>query len=169
MVLAALGIDSFADFCSVTGIFVSVVGLLVVWREARAAKSAAEEAADAADEMRAELNQFDMVKSLSETLAAFDEVKTLQRYGVWELLPANYSAIKKALLSAKRNAPNLTQSHRRKLQSAIQTCSSIEDTIEEGLALNQPPNNVPALNKALSSHIMDVHEVLLHVRGQVGE
>ena len=163
------GINSFPDFCGVAGFFVAVVGLLATWNEARKARTAAEAASAAAAQMRDDLNQFDIIKTLSETAAAFEEVKTLQRYGVWELLPANYSRIKTALLAVKRTAPALTNAHRRKLQAAIQTCSSIEDTIETGLATETAPDDVPGLNKALSAHQLNLQDVLLYVREQIGE
>lgn len=168
MILAFLGIDSFVDFCGVAGLFVSIVGLTAAWREARAAKSAAEQAKEAATQMRHDLNQFDIVKTLSEALSTFDEVKTLQRYGVWELLPNSYTEIKKALLSVKHTAPKLTSVHKKRLQSAIQTCASIEDEIETSLSLKQNPVDVARLNRSLSTHVMDLQEVLLHVRAQVG-
>lgn len=166
--MAWLEIKSFVDFCGVAGLFVSLIGLAVVWKEAREAKTAAQQASAAATQMRDDLNRFDVVKSLSETLTAFEEIKTLQRYGVWELLPQNYSDIRKALLSIKRMAPNLNASHRRHLQSAIQTCSSIEDEIEVSLSLNQVPSDVPRFNRTLTGHVDEVHDVLLHVRDQIG-
>jgi hypothetical protein len=81
-------INSFPDFCGVAGFFVAVVGLLATWNEARKARTAAEAAAEAAEQVRDDLNRFDIIKTLSETAAGIEEVKTLQRYGVWELLPA---------------------------------------------------------------------------------
>jgi hypothetical protein len=168
-VLAFWGINSFPDFCGVAGFFVAVVGLLATWNEARKARTAAEAAAEAAAQMREDLDRFDIVRTMSETMAALEEVKTLQRYGVWELLPANYSGIKKGLLTVKRSAPSLTNSHRRKLQSALQTCSSIEDSIETALSADEVPADVAGMNRALSIHIMNLHELLLHVRTQIGE
>jgi hypothetical protein len=168
-VLAILGIKSFPDFCGVAGLFVSVIGLIATWREAKKARTAAEQAAAASHQMRDDLNKFDIVRSLSETVAAFEEAKTLQRYGVWELLPSSYSDIRKSLMTIKKIGPNLTNLHRRKIQSAVQTCSSIEDEIEIALSQNAEPQDVPQMNKTISAHIMDLQDLLLHVRNQVGQ
>jgi hypothetical protein len=166
----ALGINSFPDFCGVAGLFVSVVGLIATWREARAAKTAAQQASRAANKMRENLNRFDVVKSLSETLIAFEEVKTLQRHNVWELLPKNYSMIKRELLSAKRMAPNLSPNQKKQLQTAIQTCASIENEIEIGLSQKLTVDlDIPRFNKVLSSHMVEIQDLLLHVRSQVGD
>ncbi|PYI92266.1 MAG: hypothetical protein DME97_11080 [Verrucomicrobia bacterium] len=169
MVVAVLDIKSFPDFCGVAGLLVSVVGLIGTWLEARKARTAAEHAAAASQRMREDLDKFDIVRSLSETVAAFEEAKTLQRYGVWELLPASYSEIRMSLMTIKNIGPNLTNTHRRRIQSAVQTCSSIEDEIEIALSQNVTPQDVPLMNKTISAHILDLQELLLHVRNQVGQ
>jgi ribosome-binding ATPase YchF (GTP1/OBG family) len=166
-----------ADLAGIIGIPLTLIGLWISVREAhrsataaRAAQTAAQQAADAANNMRDELNRFDVVRSLSDTLIAFEEVKTLQRYSVWELLPRNYSAIKRELLAAKRMAPNLSAAHKKRLQTAIQTCASIEDEIETSLSQSPPSTmDVPRFNKALSGHMMEIQDVLLHIRSQIGD
>lgn len=166
-VLALLGIRSFPDFCGVAGFLVSIVGLLVVWKEAHAAKSAAQQAADAAEDVRKDLNKFDVVNRLSETIMELEEAKTLQRYGVWVLLPAAYSGMIKSLMTVKKVGPLITNAHRKAIQSAIQTCASIEDEIETAISQEAAPQDVPRMNRTLNAHIMELQEVLLHIRNQV--
>lgn len=163
-----LQIKSFPDFCGVVGLAVSVFGFVVTYRAARAAKSAAEQARAAAIQMRDDLNKFDLISTLSETMTSMEEAKTLQSEGVWQLLPAKYSSLRKSLITIKTVSPGLTNQHRRALQSAIQTCAGIEDEILVAKAAGGVPQDMPRLNRTLNDHINNLQSVLLHVRSEIG-
>jgi hypothetical protein len=162
-------IKGIGDLSGVLGLGISIVGFLVTAIAAIKAKNAAQAARRAAAEMKSELNKFDIVKNLSETMMSLEEVKTLQRNGVWELLPAKYAEIRKGLLTAKLLAPGLTPAHRKAIQSAIQTCASVENEIETALAADDVPSDVPGFNQALNGHIIELQVVLIHVRNQIGQ
>jgi hypothetical protein len=108
------------------------------------------------------------VKELSETITALEEAKTLQRYGVWQLLPTKYAEIRKSLLIIKGSAHELTAAHRKTLQSTIQTSVGIDDEIEVALSTKTQPADVARLNRALSAHIIELHNILVYMRNKVG-
>jgi hypothetical protein len=79
------------DIASVAGFLLSVVGFAVtivgVWR----AKSAAEQARQAAVAARESIAHYDAIADLSSAMAIMDEIKRLQRSGIWPLLPDRYA------------------------------------------------------------------------------
>src|SRR6266568_1288427 len=165
---ALLGIKTFPDFCGVAGLFVSVIGLIAVWKQAKQAKDAARAASDAARETRNDLNKFDAISTLSDIINTIEEVKTLQRDGVWDLTPTKYAHLKQSLITVRALAPGLSAQQKKDLLGTIQTCAGIEDEIETAIATETVPNDVPRFNRVLGKHALDVQSIVLHIRNQIG-
>jgi hypothetical protein len=80
------------------GDIASVVGLaLTIWFAAKA-RTAAEQARDAAELVRKQMSKLDSLSEISAAIALLSELKTLQRLRAWELLLDRYGSLRQRLV-----------------------------------------------------------------------
>ena len=104
------------------GDLASVAGVaLTVWF-AWMAKTAAEQARDAADQVREQLSRFDTIAELSAAITIIEEIMRLQRTQawevVWDIVLDRYGTLL-SRLSRSREGTGLTETHRAAIQNAI--------------------------------------------------
>ncbi len=102
------------DLTSVVGLLLSLVGFAVTIVQVRRAKSAAEQARQAA------------IADLSSAMAVMDEIKRLQRNGIWPLLPDRYSELRRRLIAIRQSHAQLTEEQRESLSVTIDRFAELE-------------------------------------------
>lgn len=152
------------DMASVAGLLLTFVGFAItiigVWRS----KGAAEQARQAAVATREYIAHYDAIADLSSATATMEEIKRLQRYGVWAVLPDRYSELRRRLVAIRDSHANLGEDQRQALQGAMGTFADLERKIEKATAGGSAPPNPAKLNDIVSGQIDRVHAVLLSVQ-----
>jgi hypothetical protein len=85
------------DVASVLGFILSVIGFTVTIFGVWWSKSAAEQARQAAVAVRESIANYDAIADLASAMAIMDEIKRLQRHGVWPILPDRYAELRRRL------------------------------------------------------------------------
>lgn len=152
------------NIASICGVFLTVFGFIAtiigVWRS----KSAAEEAKKAAEDTRDSIARYDAIADLAAALTIMDEIKRLQRNGVWAVLPDRYSELQRRLTAIKTAYVDLTETQRPKLQEAVENFADSERKVERAVFANTTPPNPAKLNEIVSGQIDEVHVVLLSLQ-----
>ncbi len=155
---------TWGDLASIAGLGLTLVGFVVtivgVWRS----RAAAEAARRAAESTQASIAQYDAIADLSAAAAIMDEIKRLQRYGVWGVLPDRYGDLRRKLVALKSSGAQLTDAQRQVFQGAIETFADLERRVERAASASAAPPNPAKLNDIVSGQIDEVHAVLVAVQ-----
>jgi hypothetical protein len=157
------------DIASVLGVLLTILGftatIIGVWRS----KSAAEQASEAAAATRQSMAHYDAIADLSSATAIMDEIKRLQRYRAWAVLPDRYSELRRRLVTIKASNVQVTETQRQTLQATVETFADLERRIEHAVAVNTAPPNPAKLNDIVSAQIDEVQVVLLSLQRALRE
>lgn len=153
---------------SVAGVLLSVVGFAITIRNVYVSRQAAERAERASVATREALRFFDTLQELASAVAALEEVKRLQRERAWSALPERYSALRKSRITIRRGHPDLTEDQQTRVQRAITFLADMERRVERSLDDQKPIEKIAAFNEVASSHVIELHELLLEIRLQSG-
>ena len=152
------------DIASLLGVFLTIAGfivtIIVVWRS----KSAAEQAKQAAEDTRDSIARYDAVADLAAAMTIMDEIKRLQRNGVWAVLPDRYSELQRRLTGIKTAHADLSETQRQNLEEAVGTFARLEKKVERAVIANMAPPNPAKLNDVVSGQIEVIHVVLLSLQ-----
>jgi hypothetical protein len=92
------------------GDLASLAGLaLTIWAVLKA-KKAAEQARDAAQQVKERIASLDTLADVSAAIAILDEIKRLQRLGAWQVVLDRYSILRRHLIRVEQLNPALTVS-----------------------------------------------------------
>ena len=153
-----------ANVASIVGAVLAVPSLVQIFRT----KRVADEVNDRVSSVESKLAKLSAVDALTSVVAELDEIKHLHRLGVWTILPARYSAIRRRLISLKIENASLSQ-YEPALQSMIQQFADMEHKIEAAIAASRPPKDVRALNRILAQQADKLNEIHSFVRKAMEE
>jgi hypothetical protein len=159
-----MSIDGVANVASIVGVVIGVPSLWQIFRTKRVADEVNRRVAG----VESKIAKLGAVDALTVAVAEVDEMKHLHRLGVWTILPARYSAIRRRLISLKVENASLSR-YDSSLQSMIQQFSNLEHRIEAAIAAGQSPKDVAALNRVLSRQADKLNEMCSSVRKAMGK
>lgn len=120
---------------SVVADLASLVGFaLTIWFAWRA-KTAAEQAREAAREVKTRLATLDTVADVSAAIATLSEIKTLQRLRSWDLVLDRYTALRRQLVRISK--ANLAEAQSSDVSGALARFRIIEEKVERASATRQ--------------------------------
>lgn len=148
------------DLASVAGIVISITGFAVtVWNVLRS-KSAADRAEAAAAEARRAIRGYEALSDFSAAIAIMEEIKRLHRIGETTIILDRYAALRKLLIGVRQLSPEIDDSIRIRIQSAVTNLTAMEHYLEKSRAEGTTPNFV-RLNRLLSRDVDDLQAVLV--------
>ncbi|HXM39792.1 MAG TPA: hypothetical protein VN924_00985 [Bryobacteraceae bacterium] len=159
-----MSVDGVANVASIVGAALAVPSLVQIFRT----KRVADEVKDRVSSVEAKLAKLGAVDARTAIVAELDEIKHLHRLGVWTILPARYSAIRRRLISLKIENASLSQQEST-LQSMIQQFSDMEHKIEVAIAADRPPKDVPSLTRVLAQQADRLNEMHSFIRKAMEE
>jgi hypothetical protein len=152
------------DIASIGGIILTVAGFVVaiigIWRS----KSAADQARQAAEDARDNIARYAAITDLAAAMTIMEEIKRLQRNGVWPVLPERYSELQRLLTAIRESNIGLSEAQRQKLERAIETFAESEKKVDRAIVAKTDPPNPAKLNDIVSGQIAEVHVVLLSLQ-----
>jgi hypothetical protein len=147
-------LPSLSDAGSIASLVGLVIGIPALWKKL--------------SNVQAELLKRLAIDDIGIIVTEVDEIKNLHRLGIWVILPAKYSFVRKRLISLKVENPNVTD-HRELLQSMIQQFTDMEHKVEKALAANGAPGDIPALNRVLAKQADKLNELVSILRTTEGQ
>lgn len=160
-------LNTWGSISSILGFVITIFGFGFTIYKVLKVKKAAESAEFAAKSMYDGIRQLDTLSDLSSVLETMTEIKRLQREKSWKVVQDRYSSARKKLILVKSTHPNLSDQHKRKLQSAIQYLSDLEATTEKGLANPEFLPEFLSLNTLISEQIDYLTEVIAELKKQM--
>jgi hypothetical protein len=109
-----------------------------------------------------------VVAEISTAIAAMEEIRRLHRDAAWPVLPDRYNALRKSLISIRRSGIDLSEEQQTLLQAAIKFLADIERRVDGALEQGQPPERFARWNQATSTHIMELHGLLMELKLRAG-
>ena len=153
-----------ADWSSVAGLALAVIGFgVTIWGVLRS-KSAAERAAKAAEAARSNLLRVDSIAEVSGVITGLQDIKRLHRSGSWPSMPERYGNARRMLVAVRAGNPALTDPQKALLQSTIQQLSMMERQIEEHLARPADAPDVAKLNRLVSLQVDNLTQLLTELK-----
>lgn len=142
----------------------TVVGFTITIIGVKRSKSAAERANRAANATLASIARYDAIADLAAAMSMMDEIKRLQRYGAWPVLPDRYSELRRRLGAIRNSGVALSDAQRGILAATAESFVDLERRVERAVAANNAPPNPPKLNEIVSAQIDEVHGVLVSLQ-----
>jgi hypothetical protein len=144
------------------GDLASFVGLAVTIWFAFRAKSAAEQARDAAQQVKERISSLDTVAALSAAVTTLEELKGLHRIRAWDLVFNRYSSLRRHLVTIEAG---LTEAQRTQIGKAISQFRIIEAQVERASASQQQDQLDSArFNRIVSAQIDVLQKLMIAVK-----
>src|SRR5579859_3267226 len=141
--------QSLADWASIAGVVISIIGFIVtvwgVWKT----RSAADRAEAAAKNAVKSIRMFDAVADFSTAVSVMEEIKRLHRQNASEVILDRYASLKKLLITAREMNANLSDEQKGIITGLVNNLSGMERSVES--ARSKGKNlDVAKLNETVS-------------------
>lgn len=146
------------------GDLASLVGLAIVIWASLSAKNAAEQARDAARQVKDRIATLDTLADVSAALAIMEEIKRLQRAGAWTIALDRYSTLRRHLVRVEQINPGLTDLQRRQVAHSIVQFRVVEATVERGISAGAAGLNFADVNRVVSGQIDRIERVMIAIK-----
>jgi cell division protein FtsX len=161
-------VHAWADYASVSGVVISLIGFGGTMFGLFRARSAARQVETAVSSLRENLSAKTAADELARVLHDIEELRSLHRFAAWDILPPRYAFIRRSILAIKHRYPSMTRLQKSALQGIAQQFSAIEDTVERAVNAKQLPDNVSELNRTVSEQGDRLSAIHSAVQGKIG-
>jgi hypothetical protein len=144
------------------GDLASLVGFgLTIWAIFKA-KGAAEQARDAARQVRDRISSLDTVAALAAAVTTLEELKGLHRIRAWDLVLVRYSALRRHLVTIEAG---LAGARRGQITKALSQFRIIEAEVEGAMASRQQNQiDSPRFNQIVSAQIDALEKLMIAIK-----
>lgn len=163
------------DIATIAGLIIAVITL---W-QASGARSKAEAARQAVNDLKLQLNEVNLVADLTRALAIMEEIKRLQSTEEWAVLRERYGHLRSVLSTVVSTYTIFTSAEKKNLSGATAQFRVAEESIDKELReANLPvdqrnpvyqPLDWTTLNHVINDQMEKVEPILAHARAQIGE
>ena len=144
--------EHWGGIASVIGVIISVIGLAWAIREARGARSAAQEA-------RAEIGRHLLIVDLERAVALIQRLKLLHRESRWEAALEQYQALRAMTSGIIARGPEIDLARRERLVSARAAIGVMENYVESTGDRGLVDNDKNRLNQELNELQLDLEDI----------
>lgn len=158
--------STLADWSSLIGLLVGIVGFSIAIIQIRQTKSAADAATNAATQARNAIARMSAIEACSAAVQQMEDIKGLHRRGDTNSLPEKYAGVRLKLAEIKGDLAE--SSHKEFIDATIQSYADMEN--EYDAALNKgidTQNDFHKKNATISKQTTRMIEVISYLRKQV--
>ena len=143
----------------------SLAGLaLTIWAVLKA-KKAAEQARDAAQQVKERIAGLDTLSDVSAAITIMDEIKRLQRLRAWPLVLDRYSVLRRHLVRIEQLNAGLTEEQRTQIARSIAQFRIIEAKVERATVTDQLAQiDSAAFNRTISDRIDELEGIMTAIK-----
>jgi hypothetical protein len=167
-VKSVLESTTFGNTLNIIALFISIIGFIATFLQARRSKNAAEQAEVAVQQVREDIRNIKLIADFSEALSIMDEIKRLHRHEAWPTLPDRYALLRRLLISIRTGNPDLSQSQKIIIQDTVVHLRTMEKQVESFIAKPRNPLDVSKLNTTIANQVDELYEVLSEIRSAIG-
>lgn len=153
--MPAVTFEHLADFASVAGLAVSVIGFVVTIATLVSAKKAVAKLRDVA--LRTVT-----IADCSAAITVMGEIARLHRAGAWPQLPDRYAEVRRLVVSVKEYDKQLTAGERTELQGAVTQFAILANKVERVISGVEQARS-DQLNKILAEQEDRVQRIMVSV------
>lgn len=146
------------------GDLASVVGLAIAIWASLSAKNAAEQARDAACQVKDRIATLDTLADVSAALAIMEEIKRLQRAGALQIALDRYSTLRRHLVRIEQISPALTVLQREEVARSIAQLRTVEAKVERAISAGNATLNLAQVNSVVSREIDRMEHVMIVIK-----
>lgn len=161
-------IHAWADYASVSGVVISLIGFGGTIFGLLRTRAASKQVETAVSSLRETLSAKSAADELTRVIHDIEELRHLHRVAAWDILPPRYAYIRRSVLAIKQKYSAMTRNQKSALQIVAQQFSSIEEIVELSLSARQPPDDVPGLNRIVSEQGDKLSAILTTLRDKIG-
>lgn len=154
--------EHLGDVASVLGFLLTICLLLATCRSAKAARTAAE---NAADQLRRSLSLSD----LTTAAGIVEQIMQLQRTGKWDLALDRYCMLGRLVVRVRAENPSLTKEQRRELQAVLNAVSRLRHSVELLQSGERERPDVVEWNRVLNMQLVKLEPIAASVKLSQGE
>ena len=155
-------------WASIIGVFISLIGFIVLILKVIRMKSAAKNTQNAVIAVTKDIKRIDTVSDLTAALTEMDEIKTMHLRKEFNELPKQYSKLRKKLITIRKVYPNITNQESTEIQKAILLFKQMENELIVYLYKNETPEGITTQYKRVNTLIDDLHAMLISIKNQIG-
>lgn len=157
------------EISDILGLAITVIGFICTTIALIKSKKATANLKFELERVRTDLRRSDTVSETSSALALMDEIKRMHRQPeALSFLPERYSTLKKTLNAIRSHNPVLTAQDQETIQSAVTQFAALERQVETILAGGTKTLDVVRVNSVVSKKIDSIQELLIRVKGEIG-
>ena len=147
------------------GNLLSGAGLAITIWLAMRAKTAAEQARDAALQMKNRMATLDTLSEVSGAIELMGEIKTLQRLRAWDLVLDRYGNLRRRLVRIEQSNQVTSESHRTQIVASLGQFRIIERKIESARGTRRNDGIDSAkFNDVVSKQIDSLESVMIAIK-----
>jgi hypothetical protein len=158
--------DQWANFSSVTGLAVSLVGfiwtLVIVWKS----KTASQKAERAALNMKDALLKSESLTNCTAAINLIEEIRVLHREEEWEKSRYRYSRLTPMLLSLKADSNSFSEKDMGTLAAIIKQVAACEKEVDRIMLDPAYKIKTNRLNDVLNTQMRTLYEILSNLKLQ---
>lgn len=156
--------EHWGDLASVMGLLVSIVGFVIAVEQIRSSRRAAEQARDAAAEVRSRFRDLDILAAFTEVLGVLAEIKRLHRANAWNTVVDRYATARRLLVAISHMLRDGKYYDGEEVSMAVHQLLILEPRVERALATSKSPPSISNTNAILSKMEDDLAVVMAVVR-----
>ncbi len=143
--------DNWGSLASAAGLLVTLMGLWIVYWQAKKARTSAEAAEAVAGEAKEFIRRSLTVGDLQQAIDLVQTIKPLHRDARWQVVVDRYQQLRSTLADVRARHPSLTDQQDEVIQGAITQIRVVEDEVDEAMAKDAQPENAPRFNAVLNN------------------
>jgi hypothetical protein len=161
-------VSQYADWASLIGLVISLIGfasaIIGIWKT----KSAAEQAKVAAERTNENFQTLDTVSNVSRAITILEELKRLHRTQAWDLCIDRYNEVRNLLIALRSSGTIGEERSISRLQGAIQRMLDLEKQVGAAMANENEAPQIERINEQMSMMSGTLVEIRTELHKRVG-
>lgn len=161
-------INTIANWASIVGIPIAIIGLIITAIQATQAKKASVAANNAVEKFRRDLNLVDIATNLSKAQVTIQNVKRFLRSSTYIPIPDRLAEARQILISVRDSPFPFNDDHQLIFQDIISDLRLMENTVDRSIFRNSKIRGISNLMESLSNKTDLIEELISVIRNEVG-
>jgi len=156
--------EHWGDTASVAGLVVSLVGFVIAIRQASRARTAAQRAEIAANQIRSTIYGFDLLQNLTALTQILSEIVTLHQHGAWQAVAERYVTARRLVVATRAAKFQFSVREKELMTSLLQQLAEMEEKVDGVIMKGNKPPEASRYNKRIRGHQDGITQMTVRVR-----
>lgn len=156
--------EHWGDTASVAGLVVSLVGFVIAIRQASRARTAAQRAELAANQIRSTIYGFDLLQNLTALTQILSEIVTLHRHAAWQAVVERYATARKFVVAIQAAGFAFSVKEKEVVASLRRQLAEMEKKVERVIVSENRPPDASRYNETIRQFQDDITQMTVRIR-----